>query len=234
MTGGPLRARVFISCGQSSVTGEAEIAGKIHDQLSELGFEPYVAVDEQTLRGIQENIFDRLRKCEYFLFVDFKREMVVGTESKFYRGSLFSHQELAIASFLDIGLVAFQEADVKREGLIAYLQANAIPFTDKRAPPNEVGKAIRQKGWDSNWRNELVLEASEPVETGTAKAFHVRVQNRHREKHASNCCAYLEKVIKRPAEEIKIPGEIVELKWAASQSAGVNIPASKPRRFDAF
>jgi hypothetical protein len=67
----PLRARVFISCGQSKGTSEIDIAHRIAERLEEEGFDPYVAVEEQTLVGLTENIFGRLRNSEYFLFVDF-------------------------------------------------------------------------------------------------------------------------------------------------------------------
>jgi predicted aminopeptidase len=67
------RARVFISCGQARGYEEEQIAGDIADRLRDLGFDPYVAVSEQTLRGLTENIFEQLRKSEYFIFLRFRR-----------------------------------------------------------------------------------------------------------------------------------------------------------------
>jgi hypothetical protein len=158
MNGAPLRARVFISCGQSKTSDETQVANAIGDRLSELGFDPYIAVAEQTLRGLKENIFDQLRKSEYFLFVDFKRELL--GNSSFHRGSLFSHQELALASLLEIEVAAFQEKGVKPlDGLIQFLQANTVEFVDRNLLPDTVAKIVRQH-WKPNWRNELVLEAS--------------------------------------------------------------------------
>jgi hypothetical protein len=58
-----------------------------------LRFDAYIAVEEQTLRGLTENIFARLANSEYFLFDDFKRDRLEGSNE--HRGSLFSHQELA-------------------------------------------------------------------------------------------------------------------------------------------
>jgi hypothetical protein len=49
-----LRARVFISCGQSDKGDERQIAHQIRETLINLGFDPYVAVREQSLRGIRE------------------------------------------------------------------------------------------------------------------------------------------------------------------------------------
>ena len=75
-------ARIFISCGQSKESGELQIAREIRARLEQLGFDPYVALEEQTLRGVRENIFEQLRKSEYFVFVDFKREPLRSGESR--------------------------------------------------------------------------------------------------------------------------------------------------------
>jgi len=120
-------ARVFISCGQRKETIEARIAGVIKNKLTKLGYTPYVATQEQTLDGIKENIFRRLQNSEYFLFIDFKRERLCTERGEAYRGSLFSHQELALASYLNKPVKAFQEKGVKpHDGLIGFLQTNPI------------------------------------------------------------------------------------------------------------
>ena len=228
-------ARIFISCGQSKKSDEIEVAKAIADRLRGRGFDPYIAVQEQTLQGLKENIFARLRNSEYFVFVDFKRERL--GRSQHCRGSLFSHQELAMASLLEIDIAAFQERGVKPlDGLIHLLQVNAMEFTDKNLLPNAVADIIEERGWTPNWRNELVLEGSPPIDAAEAKCFHVRVHNRHRDKLALNCSAYLEKVIKRPDSEIALPDETLECKWAATPSTlpRVSIPATKTRQFDAF
>ena len=64
-----MRARVFISCGQTRGSDEEIIANEISKRLHGLSFEPYVAVAEQTLLGLKENIFAHLRTSEYFIFV---------------------------------------------------------------------------------------------------------------------------------------------------------------------
>ena len=50
-------AKVFISCGQQKESYEVDIAHKIKERLEELGYDPYIAVEEKTLRGVKENIF---------------------------------------------------------------------------------------------------------------------------------------------------------------------------------
>jgi hypothetical protein len=160
------RARVFISCGQTKDSDELETAHKIHQRLEDLGFDPYIAVDEQTLRGLKENIFPRLQDSEYFVFVDFKREKlaprshghmgVIWSHKLKHRGSLFSHQELALASFLDIDLLAFQEKGVKQDdGLVRFLQANATVFTDRNLLPNVIADEVQRRKWNPHSRKEL-------------------------------------------------------------------------------
>jgi hypothetical protein len=50
-------AQIFISCGQSKNSDELTIAKDIATRLDNAGFRTYVAVEEQILRGVAENIF---------------------------------------------------------------------------------------------------------------------------------------------------------------------------------
>lgn len=67
------KARVFISCGQRKNTEELTIAKQIADNLDKMGFEPYIAVEEQRLEGVKENIFKRLENTEYFFVCRFQK-----------------------------------------------------------------------------------------------------------------------------------------------------------------
>jgi len=150
-------ARVFVSCGQRDCC-ENEVANRVKKVLEDVGYEPYLAVDEQSLCSLRENIFDRLGdRTEYFLFVDFRREKIGdGPDS---RGSLFSHQELAIASFLDFGddCLAFQEQGVrKRDGMIGAFQGNVAEFQDRSELPQMIKGRVEGK-WQNNWRRKLVF-----------------------------------------------------------------------------
>ena len=235
-------ARVFISCGQSKDTDEVEIAHRISDRLTAEGFEPWIAVEEQTLLGLTENIFMRLRASEYLVFIDFKRERLMGTE--LHRGSLFSHQELAIASFLNIDVIALRERGVKEEdGMSRALQLNSKPFTDRNLLPNVVADFVRERRWDPNWRNEIVLErdhtefSDAPVlgpqqQHVPVRFFHIKAKNNHREKLATNCFVYLEKATRLPNTEILL--KTIEFKWAGVTIPGVAIAPRGIREFDAF
>src|SRR5690348_15441607 len=92
---GDIKARIFISCGQREGE-ESELANTIANKLIQRGFDPYIAVEEQVLRGFTQNILPRLEESEYYLFIDFRREAVLDEHGNHIgnRGSLFSHQEL--------------------------------------------------------------------------------------------------------------------------------------------
>ena len=58
------RARVFISCGQRKDSDEVDIARTVAEKLGQLGLEPWVATEEQTLDGVKEHIFETLANSE--------------------------------------------------------------------------------------------------------------------------------------------------------------------------
>ena len=153
-----IKSRIFLSCGQktSKDNNEVEIASQISDKLTDIGFEVYMAIGKQSLKSIKENIFPKLEEAEYFLFIDFKREKLDTGE---YRGSLFSNQELAVATFLDKEVLIFQEKGIKmRDGLLSSIQANSILFDDRTCLLKIIEDKIRELNWNLNWRNELVIQ----------------------------------------------------------------------------
>jgi len=238
-----LRARVFISCGQNKTTDEFEIALEIKRRLTGLGFEPYVAVEVQALHGLKEGIFGQLANSEYFVFVDFKRERLA---PNCHRGSLFSNQELAIASFLNLDVLALQERGVKTDdGILQFIQANATPFSGRKKLPElvvrEVRKRVQDGRWHPKWRNEIILnreqiqfiDAHDVRRDKLARYFHIEVHNRHRSNVARNCFAFLETVVSVDSSK-RIPFSTFESKWEGYTLPNAHIPANGVRRFDAF
>ena len=103
------KAKVFISCGQSSKR-ERDAAAQIKDRLKREGYETYVAIEKQNMDDIFSGIIKHLKLSDYYLFIDFAREAVFPIDKSFKpnnlkkcprRGSLFTHQELAIAAILE-------------------------------------------------------------------------------------------------------------------------------------
>ena len=235
-----LRAKVFISCGQQRGTDEQTIADLISDTIAEMGFEPYVAGKQQTLQGVQEAVFDALKTSEYFVFVDFKREQIDGGPD--CRGSLFSHQELAVASYLGMQVIAFREHGVREgDGLMNFLQqGDEEPFTDRNCVPGLIAEKAQERGWDPHWKNQLRLETVEDHFCGgpdrrVPTHFHINATNLHRSKAALNCQAYL-----REYRELGGKGDgittlrTIELKWAGYKLPNATILPGSVRCFDAF
>jgi hypothetical protein len=192
-----MKAKVFLSCGQSKESDEPVIAERIAQRIRDEGFDCYMAVAEQTLLGLRENIFTQLETADYIVFIDFKREeLKTNATPSFCRGSLFSHQELAIASFLEIPALILQESGImERDGMLGAMQANAIPFTDRNLLSNVVADLIHQKLdsgiWTNQTRNQLTLELPNPLFAEATQAdqsvrrhYHVVVHNHHFHKAA--------------------------------------------------
>jgi hypothetical protein len=237
-----VRAKVFISCGQQKDTDEVDIAHKIKEGLDKLGYDPYIAVEEQTLKGVKENILKQLETAEYFIFIDFKREQILMKSGEpIFRGSLFSHQELAIASFLDIPVIAFQEKGVKKDdGILRFIQANCVEFTDRSSLPQAIAD-YAQKTWNPHWKNEIFLERDDKDLQDVvripgnrwARFFHIKVVNRNRWKSALNCLAYLQSIRNIVTRE-EWSFETVELKWKGVNFPDAVILPSSYRRLDGF
>jgi hypothetical protein len=243
-----MKTRIFISCGQRKKTDEAELAQRIAKQLNDDfkgEFDPYVAVLEQSVRGLKENIFNQLKTSEYFLFVDFKREFVVDSWWKgilsslrimprSYRGSLFTHQELAIASYLELETIAFHEEGIpETDGMRGVMQLNSEGFVDRRKLPEIISARVKER-WAFGWKNELTIDLSPESGGGVPQHFyHLKVQNRHRTKIARDCCVFVEKVEDTRTKEVKT-FETLPLKWSGSVLPTSTILAGGLRRFDAF
>lgn len=232
-----LKARVFISCGQKSGSDEVLIADRLATELRAIGYEPYVAIKEQSLNALRDNIFKRLTDFEYFLFIDFKREILDGGTE--HRGSLFSHQELAIASYLEKPIIAFRETGVKdRDGLLYHLQANCESFSSRTNLVDSVLAKVKH-AWTPAWRSELTLSViSNPgpriLRMPENKHFwHLRVQNNHATKAARDCMAYLKSVDNLTTGK-PVKFESAELKWAGYVYPFATIAPASSRRLDAF
>jgi len=199
-------------------------------------------VQEQSLRGLTDNIFRQLAVSEYVVFVDFKREQFANSAE--YRGSLFTHQELAVAAFLDLEVLAFQEEGVRQlDGMIRFLQANAFRFDDRASLPQLVTAKVKERGWSPVWRKTLRLERdptqfvdAESVDAygrpaGVRRFFQGNVMNRHRSMVAAHAYVYLDRLV-RVSDGEALPLKTIELKWAGYIYPNAVIRPGFPREFD--
>jgi len=246
-----IKARVFVSCGQNDK--ELKIAEKIKKRLEDddKGFEVYVARKDHVLSCLTKNIFDKLNTSEYFLFIDFKREKLIrlnkgrknDKNKDIFRGSLFTNQELAIATFLqDIKVLGFQEKGViAQDGIIKYTQINPIEFDDRSQLPELVIKEVEKNEWKNDWRNELQISFHEDYDKidlvggrrDPSHWYHLRVRNMNKRKTARNCIAYIEK-INHIEKRLSYKPEQVELKWKYLVPQSISIAPDSERRLDAF
>jgi hypothetical protein len=236
------RARVFMSCGQDHA--ELKTAEAVRERLRRLGFLPWLALNEQALRGIHDNTFEQLRRSEYFLFVDFKRGRAGGRRGNYHR-SMFSHQELAVAAFLRLPIVAFREEGIdERDGILPFLQVNARIFSDRQHLPDLVEEEVRNRqDWVHTHRNELIILPATPPyldartprgdPLATSRYFHLAVHNRSELDAAHNCFVYLAEA-RRVDSSATIPLHTIELKWMGWRFPSVLILPRQHRHFDAL
>jgi hypothetical protein len=252
------KARVFISCGQRKdadylrtitaetgqlTTPELTVAKQISEKLKKLGYEPYIALEQQTLQGVKEAIFKKLENVEYFLFVDFRREGLfkegeINFESGDYRGSLFSNQELAIATFQGYEVLAFQEEGVKKQdGILKFIQANCRTFSDRKNLVKDVVAEVKKK-WNPNWRNEIEIDqeiafVDSNTTAGLGRFYHIKIKNRHKDKTSRNCVAFVARIKNLRTGKTIVP-ESVELKWKGVIPSSVHIMPKSFRYLDAL
>ena len=232
------RARVFISCGQQN-SREKKIGFEVERFFKDKGFETYFAERVHSPEALTEHIFKFLRRSEYFVFIDFRRNKISREE---YRGSLFVNQEIAISTFLDIPALGFSEKYVKREGILNFQIYNAFPFEDG----TEIISKLREHtlDWNPDSVNELHLSFDSKNNSKNIALnnypnkpltdwWHIEVKNRNKVKHAISCLAYLTKIENKETGEIlEIPS--IELIWSGLGDHTVNILADGKRDFDAF
>ena len=116
--------------------------------MSPCGNERYEALSRTFLVGSLNQ--------RYFILIDFKRELLASSDE--HRGSPFCHQELALATYLEKRVLVFQEQGVRKfDGIIQFLQANAITFRNRADVPLLVRTAVLEENWNANWRDELTL-----------------------------------------------------------------------------
>lgn len=238
------RARVFLGCGQREGE-EADAAREIARLLrEEYDLEVYVAKVQESLEGVKEAIFPQLDASEYFLFVDFPREEIGGG---FCRGSLFSHQELAIATYLGMPFLGFRHERVKPgDGISGFVLANVDTFRNSVELLQKVRDAVREHGWSPDWKNRLRLcrdtgewdnmittvRTDAGAQNKPVRFFHVRVRNEHQRKMALNCVAYVETITDADTGE-GLEVRPAEVKWAGSGLPLVPIMPGASRDLDA-
>ena len=253
-------AKIFLSCGQRDGSREIECAEQVKTKLKAIGFEVFLAKEERSAQGLTDVIYAELENSDYFVFIDFKREAIAESygddqpdckcdqQKLVHRGSLFSHQELAIANFLKMDFLPLQESGVERAGILSVIMGNAVIFKDRAELPQQIAKLVLAKldspnpAWSLTAKNQLTLEIADgsmrPDRSSREDGvwhnrthYHLWVHNRHNRKLATNCCAYVEKLLVNGDERIL---NQAELKWEGVKLPAVCIRPDTRRGLDAF
>lgn len=237
-------ARVFISCGQRS-DEEKDLARAIKRKASEMGFCPYLAFEVHSSKALTEGIYDHLRTADYFLFIDFKRERLDPGEE--HRGSLFSNQELSIASFLELDSLFFVEEGIKQlDGVLQYVQGNPVSFDARNLLVEKIEHEIRSAAWLPSSRSELRIERNK----GQAEAsiipnplpghgsqgvrvryYHLQLRNLSKRLLASDCVVQVLGIRQVGRMGVEVP-DIVEMKFKHITFPTVFLPPGSVRQFD--
>ncbi|MGD0575217.1 MAG: hypothetical protein ABSB61_07610 [Anaerolineales bacterium] len=152
-----MAGRVFISCGQATEE-ERQAAATLREYFRERGFQPYVAIQAQSIQDVNTAIVSELKLADFYVFVDFGREELPGKHEGSRRGSLFAHQELAIAYLLGFEKVIFlQQKDVLLEGLLRYMASNASRFSSTTDVLPTVQCLVEERAWDPSYSRHLVV-----------------------------------------------------------------------------
>lgn len=180
-----MAGKVFVSCGQST-SEEKQVVSLIEELLIGQGFDPYVAIQVQSIQDVNSGIIGELKKSDFYVFVDFKREAI---DEGQHRGSLFTNQELAIAYVLGFENVIFlQQEGVGLEGLLKYMGANPVRFTSLEDVPSLLERLLSEKSWNPAYSRHLVVNnlrglpgtvtVENPFDHWHAKPFYVDVKNK--------------------------------------------------------
>lgn len=137
------------------------MASNIARWFSDEGFEPYVAIESQSIQDLNAGIIGNLKAADYYVFVDFRREQVrTSTDGiPVYRGSLFTQQELAIAYVLGFEQCVFlRQSGVLLEGIGQYILSNAASFEESTQALPVLQEHVRKRGWAKHYSRHLRIE----------------------------------------------------------------------------
>jgi len=208
--------KVFISCGQAT-DEERGIAAQLKEWFQKEDFEAYVAIQAQTIQDVNSAIIGELKSSDYYVFIDFPRECLLSDSKNNYRGSLFTHQELAIAYLLGFEKVLFlQHNDVRLEGLLRYMASNAIKFSQSSEVVGRVKQAVSERRWvpsytrhlmasNLHWSDGILTYISHSTgERFTGRFLYIDIQNHRHDIAAFNTVARLASISDPNGNELSL------------------------------
>ncbi|EFK06462.1 conserved hypothetical protein [delta proteobacterium NaphS2] len=152
-----MSAKVFISCGQAS-DEERIFAQSLGEWLRSEGYVPYVAIEVQSILDLNYGIIGELKTSDYYIFVNFKREEVHRGTERFRRGSLYTHQELAVAYAIGFErMLLLNQKGAFPEGMQSFMVSNVPEFSEPAEALELIRAAIGKAGWRPEYSRHLSL-----------------------------------------------------------------------------
>ena len=225
-----MAGKVFISSGQKTHE-ERSIIKEISKLLkNEFKLDTYVAFTVQGLNDVMK-IMEELKKADYFLFIDFYRD-----KEKKIPISIFTHQELALACHVGFKeILAFQHKSAPSVGILPYIQANPVKFSDMRELKNKIEEMVKERKWSKTYSRNLQLNNIEgpygpmPYTDHTGQSieyiWHARIDNNRLDASVVNAVCVLDTIILPDKTRINSPDRS-PLKWARqhNQYQGTILP----------
>jgi hypothetical protein len=198
-----MKARVFISCGQATEQ-ERIVSEQLRQWFHDQGYDPYVAVKVQTITDLNAGIIEALKSSDYYLFINFKREEIIREGKNIFRGSLYSHQELAVAYALGFDhMLLVNNIDVHDEGVQSFIVSNVPRFSDFREVLPIVQQAVTDSHWSPTYSRQLSIGGfrwADPVlyrdQTGerSIRVLHADIHNNRKDRPAYGLIGHLEQI----------------------------------------
>lgn len=110
-----------------------------------------------TFKDLISGLLEALRTCDYYVLINLARERIIDDGAK-CRGSLFSHQELAMALAFDYDhLLILNQSNVHNEGLQGVLVSNIPHFESAEDVLPLVKLAVRDAHWSPQYSRQLQI-----------------------------------------------------------------------------
>lgn len=231
-----MAAKVFVSCGQAT-DDERATAAAVRNWLESQGFEVFVALETQSLSDINDGTIGHLRQADYYVFIDFPRERLIWntdelTNAPRYRGSLFTHQELAVAYVLGFPDAVFvKHHDVELRGIAQFQMANAAIFAEFNEVLPLVRELVTEREWSPRFSRNLVASRvrrrETPIQYGPQRRlehiFFADIRNGRNDRAALNVVARLASIHDQ-AGQLVLHRDRTRLKWAGDTFQGSIFP----------
>jgi hypothetical protein len=202
-------ARVFISCGQQS-DDERKVADALVGWFISQGYSPYVAVKVHTITDLNTGIIEAIKTSDYYVFINFPREEVIWSDGNIRRGSLYSHQELAVAYALGFEhILILNHRNVHDEGVQKFIVSNLPRFDNYKEVLPTIAQAVTEARWSPSYSRQLWLVRvrwGDPMPYGDhtgirpLKTLHGDIMNGRLDRAAYNVVAQLSSIFDLDAE----------------------------------